>query len=257
MSEPGQTSEDRFLNGQLVVRQPQAGHRTGIDGVLVQAAVPAGEGDVVFEAGTGAAVAALCLARRIVGARVCAAEIDPGMSDLARANVAANDLAGRVEIVTADVTAKAAQLTASGLSPDRFDHVFANPPFHEAGKVRLPPDPGRARARALDDGGLDLWIDCLVRLVRGGGSVSVIHRPAALGMILSRLEGRCGAIAVRPVRPRVDVAASRVVVSAIKGNRAPLTLLPALVLHGAGSSYSEEAEAVLRHGHALAMSAAG
>jgi tRNA1(Val) A37 N6-methylase TrmN6 len=44
-----------------------------------------------------------------------------------------------------------------------------------------------------------------------------------------------------------------VLVQAIKGSNAPLELRPGLVLHGAGNTFSPEAEAVLRHGAALPL----
>lgn len=257
MSTPGETSDDRFLGGRITVRQFKRGHRTGIDGVLLQAAVPAKPGDQVFEAGIGAGVASLCLAARIEGVGITGAEIDPVLCDLARHNAGANALASRVSIIEADVTASAAMLADQGIGPDRFDHVLANPPFHDEANVRLPPDPGRARARAFPEGGLERWIDCLVRVLRPGGTLTLVHRPQALGQILSGLGGRCGAVAILPVQPAAEAPAHRVIIRAIKANRAPLTLLPALVLHKGDSGYLGEADAVLRDGAALAMTANG
>jgi tRNA1(Val) A37 N6-methylase TrmN6 len=46
---------------------------------------------------------------------------------------------------------------------------------------------------------------------------------------------------------------TRVLVRAVKGSRAPLALVPALLLTGADGRPSEEAEAVLRHGAALPL----
>jgi tRNA1(Val) A37 N6-methylase TrmN6 len=58
---------------------------------------------------------------------------------------------------------------------------------------------------------------------------------------------------VQPVHPRPDAPAIRALVRATKGSRAPLALLPGLVLAGADGRLSEAAEAVLRHGAALPL----
>jgi tRNA1(Val) A37 N6-methylase TrmN6 len=52
---------------------------------------------------------------------------------------------------------------------------------------------------------------------------------------------------VRPIQPHADAPASRVLVRAVRGGRAPLLLLPALVLHPRGGApHTPEAEAILR-----------
>src|ERR1700761_5673918 len=66
---------DRFLGGKVVVRQFQGGLRSGLDAVLLAAAVPAREGESVLELGSGPGTAALCLAWRQPGVRVTGAEI--------------------------------------------------------------------------------------------------------------------------------------------------------------------------------------
>jgi tRNA1(Val) A37 N6-methylase TrmN6 len=55
------------------------------------------------------------------------------------------------------------------------------------------------------------------------------------------------------VHPKPDAPAIRVLVRAVKGSRAPLALLPGLVLAGADGRPSAAAEAVLRHGGALPL----
>src|SRR5436305_2101011 len=68
-------------------------------------------------------------------------------------------------------------------------------------------------------------------LLAPGGRFQMIHRADALGAVLAAFGERIGAVAIRPVHPRADAAAIRVLVGGIKGSRAPLTLLPGLTLH--------------------------
>ena len=58
------TTEGTLLGGRVRYAQPARGYRTGIEPVLLAAAVPAVPGQAVLEAGTGAGAALLCLAAR-------------------------------------------------------------------------------------------------------------------------------------------------------------------------------------------------
>jgi len=83
--------------------------------------------------------------------------------------------------------------------------------------------------------------------------VTLIWRADGLVDLLAALARGFGAVAVQPVHPRADAPAIRVLVRAVKGSRAPLALLPALVLAGADGRPSAAAEAVLRHGGTLPL----
>jgi tRNA1(Val) A37 N6-methylase TrmN6 len=157
------------------------------------------------------------------------------MAALARENVAANNLAPRVEIVEGD------SLRGEGV----FDGVFCNPPFAEEGEGTAP-HPARRHARVTETS-LDGWIAALSNRLSGGGRLTLIHRADRLGDILAALDGRLGAATVFPIRPRAEAAARRVLVRAQKGSRAPLTLLRGLDLHDAsGAKFTSEAEAIFR-----------
>ena len=51
---------DTFLDGRVIVRQPETGFRAGLDAVMLAAAVP--EGATALELGAGAGPASQCLA---------------------------------------------------------------------------------------------------------------------------------------------------------------------------------------------------
>jgi tRNA1(Val) A37 N6-methylase TrmN6 len=82
------------------------------------------------------------------------------------------------------------------------------------------------------------------------GTVTLIHRADSLGKILVSMEDRFGDIRVAPLYAREGTAASRVIVQGIKGSKAPMQLLPGLVLHGEGNAFTPDADAVLREGMA-------
>jgi tRNA1(Val) A37 N6-methylase TrmN6 len=104
----------------------------------------------------------------------------------------------------------------------------------------------------MADDGLEAWIGFLSKAVREGGSITLIHRADRLADILALLAPKAGSVQVLPVHPFADAPAKRVLVRAIKSGKAPLLLLPALVLHErGGGKHAERAEAVLRGAAAL------
>jgi tRNA1(Val) A37 N6-methylase TrmN6 len=240
------TEPDRLLGGRVVLVQPEAGYRAAIDPVFLAAATAAGAGDRVLDLGTGVGAAALCLALRVPDVRVVGLELQPALAALARANVAANGVEDRVTVVEGDVADPRGVMRTGG-----YDWVMANPPYLRAGAHSVPPDPSKAMANAEGPAGLEAWIGCAARLVRPRGWFSLIHRADRLDEILALLRGRFGAIAVQPLWPRAGTPAGRVVVTARRGARTPMSLGPGLVVHDADGRYSPEADRILRDGAAL------
>ena len=235
------TTEDTVLNGRVRLRQPVSGYRAGMDAALLAAACDAAPDERVIEAGCGVGGALLAAATRRTGSRFVGLERDLTAAELARGNAGLNGLADRVEIVGGDV-----ERGFRALDLPVFDAVISNPPFFD--------DPGALRAPApektgawMADGGLAAWTSFCLKAVREGGTITLIHRADRLADILALLAPKAGSFKVRPVSPFADAPAKRVIVRAIKTGKAPLVLLPPLVLHEReGSGHSAAAEAILR-----------
>lgn len=247
MADQSEVTEDRLLNGRISLRQPARGYRAGMDAALLAAACDAGAGQRVLEAGCGPGAALLAAAARRTQARLVGVERDAAAAALARENVTLNGFDGRVEVIEGDVQAG---FRALGLPV--FDAVMANPPFFDDPEDLRAPAPEKAGAW-MADGGLEAWTGFLIKAVREGGTITVIHRADRLGDLLSRLGDKAGSFQIRPIHPFADEPAKRVVLRAVKTGKAPLKLLPALVLHErGGGKHSAEAEAILRGEAALA-----
>jgi tRNA1(Val) A37 N6-methylase TrmN6 len=236
-----ETTDDTVLDGQVKLRQPARGYRAGVDAALLAAACDASVGGRVIEAGCGAGGALLAAAVRREGVRFVGLERDGRAAMLARENAAANDLSSRVEVIEGDVVHR-----FSGLGLEPFDAALANPPFFDDPNALRGPSEARRAAWMADDG-LAAWTGFLSKAVREGGTITLIHRADRLADILALLGEKCGAFQVRPVHPFADEPAKRVLVRAMKTGKAPLRLLPALVLHDrAGGKHTEAAETILR-----------
>lgn len=234
-------TEDGLLNGRIRLRQAARGYRAGLDAALLAAACDAGPGQRVIEAGCGAGGALLAAAARRAGASFTGVERDPRAAALARQNVELNGLSERVTIVEGDVG-----LRFSGLGLETFDAAMANPPFFDDPAALRGPAPERRAAWMADDG-LEAWIGFLSKSVREGGSITIIHRADRLGDILALLAAKAGSAQVRAIHPFADEPAKRVLVRAVKTGKAPLKLLPPLVLHDRdGGKHRPQVEAILR-----------
>lgn len=241
---------DGFLGEKLRLKQPRDGFRSGHDAVLLAAAAHPPQGGHIAELGSGSGVAALCFAARRKDAQITGIEMDGEMVALAQNNAEANDLAGRAHFKQGDVTAPFAELH---LVANSFDEVIANPPFYLQGHVPDMAHDGKAQAHIGAQGTLDAWVKCACALTRAKGHVTLVHRADALAQVLTVMQKRLGDLHVLPVHPRADKAATRVLVRGRRDARAPVTLLPPLVLQNDAGAASLKAEAVLRHGAALAF----
>lgn len=236
---------DAFLGGRLRLLQPPKGaHRAGTDAILLARLLTPEPGMALCDLGSGPGIVGLACAVLRPGLRVTLVERDPALAELARRNAALNGIEARV--IVADILGPAAERLATGLAPDSFDYLLTNPPFFEEGRYRPSPDANRAAAHGFAPDGLDGWLRTCAGILRPGGRLGLIHRADALPGCLSALARRFGAVSVRPVQPHVAVPAIRVLITATKGSRAPFSLQPPLVLHGADGRFSAEAEALHR-----------
>src|SRR5215218_355183 len=137
-----ETTEDAVLGGRLILRQPRRGHRVGHDAILLAAATNARAGEHAIELGAGG----LALARRIAGVKVTLVEIESTLKTLAAENAQRNNLADRARAVLLDVTAPDAEFAKLGLASASAAHVLMNPPFNNASRQNLSPDPRRRLA---------------------------------------------------------------------------------------------------------------
>lgn len=243
-------TDDAFLGEALMVLQPRAGYRAGVDAVLLAATVPASAASIL-DAGSGVGVVGLCVARRLSGTRVTLLEREPELGDLARRNIERNGLGDRMTVVMGDLTAPAAALR--DLPAESFDAVVANPPFHIAGNGTPAGTLLKDASHAMPAGQLDQWVRFAARMARPGGTLTMIHKADATAEILAAFARRFGGVTLCPVHARTGEPAIRVLVRGIKGSRAPLTIAPPLLLHEEGHAFRPEVAAILRHGAALAI----
>lgn len=246
-------SEDEILGGRLILHQPKRGHRFGHDAILLAAACPARRGDHALDLGAGVGAAGLALAKRVAGISVTLVEIDPQLSALAQANADRNGFSASIRTVALDVTGSRRAFAKAELVPGSAMHVLMNPPFHDEISHQASPDPERAVAHVGSSTTLAAWVTTAAWMLRPRGTLTLIWRADGLLDVLSALAKAFGGTAVLPVHGKPGRSAIRILLRAVKASRAPLELVPGLVLNDASGRPTPEAQAVLRDGAPLSL----
>jgi tRNA1Val (adenine37-N6)-methyltransferase len=211
----------------LILAQPERGYRYSVDPFLLADFCRPRRGELILDLGTGVGVIGLLLAGRHPSVRVVGIELQPGLARLAAQNARKNALAGRCLFVRGDV-----RDAPRFLPPERFDRVVANPPFRPPGCGALPTDAGRAAARQEISFTLTHLAKTAAALVRYGGTLDMIHLAERLPEIFKALDAsRLEAKQLRLVVPFPGSAPRLCLISAIKGGRPGLRVLPQLVLN--------------------------
>jgi tRNA1(Val) A37 N6-methylase TrmN6 len=234
---------DAFLGGKVQAWQPAKGFRSGVDAVLLAAAVPAKTGQSVLDLGCGVGVAGLCLAARVRGVQVTGVEIQTEYVALAARN--------GLDVVTADL-----RVLPDELRQRQFDHVMSNPPYFSRAKGTAATDDGRDLALSGETSMQD-WIDVAMRRLAPKGYLTLIQHMTRLPEVLHALSKRQVAITVRPIVARPGRAPTLFLLQARNSGRAPFVMAPALLMHcdpvhpGDQESYTPAVQSILRDGWAL------
>ena len=226
----------------LILSQPARGYRYSLDPFLLADFSRPRQRERILDLGAGVGVIGLLLARRHPTVHVVGIELQEELARHAAENVRASGLARRVHIVRADLR-EAPRL----LPPEHFHRVVANPPFRRAGSGAAPPEPGRAAARQETTFGLADLARVSAAMLRFGGELDVIHLAERLPELFSSLAA-CGMEpkALRLVAPFPSAAPRLCLVSAVKGGRPGLRVLPPLAIHEHPGQLTGEAEKALK-----------
>lgn len=134
----GDETLNTFYHGRILVLQRKRGYRFSLDAPLLADFIETRPEDRLLELGAGSGIISLLLSRKPFRRIVCV-EIQPGLADLARRNIALNHLEGRVSVLEQNLKT----FRAKG----KFDVVFSNPPYIKRKGGQLSPSGEKSIAK--------------------------------------------------------------------------------------------------------------
>lgn len=236
-------TENTVMGGRVKLLQPRRGYRIAVDAVLLAAAVDAGAGDRILDLGAGVGAVGLCIAARVAGCDITGIELQPALAALAERNAQLNAAESRVRTLVHDL----AHPLPATLGP--FEHVVTNPPYLTPAVADPPPDRSKALATIESSANLFRWLTVATGALKSAGTLLAIHRSDRLEEIVDAL-ARLGwsDITVKRLPP-----AARVLIRARRADGLRRREVQPLILHRPDGGYTDEAEAILRHGQPLAF----
>lgn len=189
----------------------------------------------VCDLGCGSVALGLLLCARRDDCTVTGVELQPEACALSRKNVDRNGLTARITVLQGDLR-QHRQLLPVG----RFTDVVSNPPYFPAA-VPAAPSPQRATARSQ----LSCTVEELARAaawgLQWGGRFSLVYRPELLPDLFCALrESGLEPKRLRPVRHRMGLTPSVVLLEAVKGGKPGLVWEPDLLLESDDGTPSPE-----------------
>lgn len=229
---------DALFGGRVKLLQPKGGHRAGTDAVLLALAAPERRAARFLDIGAGTGAVGLMAATRNPHWHGVLLESEEQLAALAARNIDLNGL-------EAQLTAQCCDLFAKPKLPDalQVDLILTNPPFFQAGFVRVSPDDAKAKAHVFlqPHHTLEGWVASALRYLASAGDFVMIVPPACLPRVMPVLSAKLGGLCLMPVQPKAGKSATRLLLRGIKGSKAPLTLAPPLIVHDDNGTFTPQA----------------
>ena len=234
----GETLDD-LQNGYYII-QSESGFRFGMDAVLLAEYTEIRSAERVLDLGCGNGILPLLLAARNPEICMTGLELNRDSADLAKRNVAYNHLEEKVLIEQGDIREAVSRFGAAS-----FDVIVSNPPYMIFSHGKVSPNGQIAMARHE--------VCCTFRdlacaaegLLRDHGRLYLVHRPFRLAELLHTLrEYRLEPKRMRLIHPFADREANLVLIEAVHGGNARITVEPPLIVYDQPGIYTEELQKI-------------
>jgi tRNA1(Val) A37 N6-methylase TrmN6 len=239
-------ASERFndlLTHQLQIIQSDEVFSFSLDAVLLARFCKVPVRGTIVDLCSGNGVIPLLLSTR-TKASMIGVEIQSRLADMAKRSVEWNRLESQISIVEGDLRSYPQQLGHGSV-----DLVTVNPPYLPSDAGTLNENRYVAGARHEIDCTLEDVIRASAQLLRSGGRMAMVHRPARLVEMMQCLTAyKLQPKRLRFVHPRWNGEANMILLEAAKDGKPELRLLPPLIVHD-GAGYSAEVQNIL-HGQA-------
>ncbi len=220
----------------LAIYQSKNGYRFTIDSVLLaHFALFDKNSELLADLGTGSGVLPLLLSTRMPKANITGFELQPQMVEMARASIKFNSLQQKIEILEQDLR------SMPGNFSNKYDHVFANPPYFRLGSTVVNPKEEKAIARHEVACSLEQVIIAAARLLKEGGFFHLVTRVERLVETLNWLtKHKLYPSRLRMVQAYPTSDAYLFLLSAKRIKKLDLVVEPPLIIFSAKGKYTAE-----------------
>ena len=235
-------TSDTFFNGRVTVRQPKDGYRFSIDAVLLADFIRCKKGQTILDLGTGCGIIPLILAFRYPDLKLFGVEIQDELARIATANVRANNLEGRVQILHRDLKS----LSINEI-PDQVNHVVCNPPYRKMDSGRVNPQQEKAGARHEILAQLEDIVAAASRMLQLSGRLTCVYPAQRLAdMVVHMRAAGLEPKRLRTVHSKEGSEARLILVTGVKGGRPGLEVEQPLIIYQDDGSYTDEVTRMFR-----------
>ena len=227
--------DDLQRNGYRIIQHPEK-FCFGMDAVLLSGFAAARRGDQVLDLCTGTGILPILMEARTEAAHLTGVEIQEESADMARRSVLLNGLEKKIDIVTGDIREADSYFASAS-----FDVITCNPPYMIGKHGLTNPQAPKAIARHEILCTLEDVVGQTARLLKPGGHFYLVHRPFRLAEILTALAGhKLEPKRMRLVYPYVDKEPNMVLIEAVRGGKARMTVEKPLIIFTHPGVYTEE-----------------
>lgn len=235
MQNDKETIEDLQLGGLRLI-QSRDGFRFGTDAVLLADFAKDILSEKTLDLCCGNGIIPILLSYKTKTRKICGLELQHEVAEMAKRSVMLNGLENRVEICEGDLR------HAETFYPARsFDLITCNPPYMRAGAAIENPSDTKLLARHEIACSLEDVVRVSARLLKTGGKLLMVHRPARLVDVLSQMRAyRIEPKRLRMVYPAENRPPILFLVEGLLFGGSELRMLPPLILRDASGMETEE-----------------
>jgi len=220
--------------------QRKTGYRFSLDALLLYDFIKQPVAARIADLGAGSGIIGILLGKKYKKAQVYLIELQESLYGLALKNIEINELVDRVEAIKADI--KEIKKLKAPLKPGSFDLVASNPPFRKPLTGKISEEEERAVARHEIGMSLSDLARAAAYLLKERGRFDLIYLPERLPEAFDILrKERLEPKRVRFVHGKTGFRAKMVLIEAVKGSGAALSVENPLIIYNEDGSYTEEA----------------
>lgn len=167
------------LDHGMVILQKKDGFRFGEDAVMVSDFFKPTKNGKLLDIGTGTGIISLILSRDPKVVDITSVEIQKEMAEMARRSIEKNNLMEKIEILNIDIK----KLNRG----NSYDYIVSNPPYMKNSNGKVNPHSMKAISRHEITLNLEELITESRRLLKPGGSLTLIYRSERMVELLNVL----------------------------------------------------------------------